>query len=479
MNYAHVAVLVAYIVLMIVVGAWFGRAKATSSGEDFVLAGRSLPAPVIGGTMLATFVGSGSIIGAANFAYTYGLLPGFLFFAGTITGTVLLILLSRRVRGVAGHTIPELFDRRYGKPVRIAATIMILVAFIGITAYQFTGAGYIFSLITPLDESTGAVIAALLITFLALSGGLKSVAWTDFLSAILIVFALWVSVFLVVGTDVGGLVPLAEVNADAGVLGGLSGLQMLGFILPTLVLLLGDQNMYQRLAAAKSDSAAFWGAVLFCVGSVVMIVPIVLLAVSSALLQPGIEPDMAVLSLSGGRFTPAVVGGALLAGAFALIITTGSSYLLTCSSNVVHDLVGQVRSEKPSDSANLWIGRAAVLGVAVLGFVMVNFFPSVLALQMYAYTMYGVTITPVLLAGLFWKRANGAGAMASLIIGAAVTLFWEISGRSAELNSVIVALPASVAALVIVSLVTPRRTGRSTGSDASVAGTAQSAAPAR
>lgn len=455
MNYTHIAVLIAYIALMVVIGAWFGRKKATSSGEDFVLAGRSLPAPVIGGTMLATFVGSGSIIGAANFAYTYGLIPGFLFFSGTITGTILLIVLSRRVRGVAGHTVPEMFDKRYGKPVRIAATIMILIAFIGITAYQFTGAGYIISLITPLEESTGAVIAALLITFLALSGGLKSVAWTDFLSAVMIVFALWVSVFFVVGTDVGGLAPLTEVNSDAGVFGGLSALQMLGFILPVLVLLLGDQNMYQRLAAAKSDNAAFWGAVLFCLGSIVMIVPIVLLSVSSALLQPGIEPDMAVLSLSGTQFTPAVIGGALLAGAFALIITTGSSYLLTCSSNVVHDLVGQLSPTKPSDTANLWIGRAAVLGVAILGFVMVNFFPSVLALQMYAYTMYGVTITPVLLAGLFWKRANGAGAMSALLVGAAVTLFWEISGRAAELNSVIVALPASVLALVVVSLLTP------------------------
>lgn len=457
MNTTHIVVLLVYVALMVAVGAWFGRKKATSSGEDFVLAGRSLPAPVIGGTMLATFVGSGSIIGAANFAYTYGLLPGFLFFSGTITGTIILIFMARRVRGVAGHTVPELFDRRYGKPVRIAATIMILIAFIGITAYQFTGAGYIISLITPLDERTGSILAAGLITFLALSGGLKSVAWTDFLSAAAIVLALWIAVFVVVGTDLDGIAQLAEVNSDAGALGGLTALQMLGFILPVLVLLLGDQNMYQRLAAAKSDNAAFGGAVIFCVGSVVMIIPIVLLAVTSAVLQPDIEADLAILSLSGAQFTPAVIGGALLAGAFALIITTGSSYLLTCSSNVVHDLVGQLRRKAPSDSQNLWIGRLAVLVVAVLGFIMVSFFPSVLALQMYAYTMYGVTITPVLLAGLLWKRATGAGAMAAMLVGGAVTLFWEISGRSAELNSVIPALPAAVVVLVVVSLLTPRR----------------------
>ncbi|MDO5661595.1 MAG: sodium:solute symporter family protein [Brachybacterium sp.] len=456
MNITHIVVLIAYILVMVGMGLWFSRAKETSTGEDFVLAGRSLPAPVLGGTMLATFVGSGSIIGAANFAYTYGLFPGFLFFSGTLTGTILLIFLARRVRVLAKHTIPELLELRYGRPVRVLATVMILIAFIGITAYQFTGAGYIFSLITPLSETTGAIAAAVLITFLALGGGLKSVAWTDFASAVMIVFALWVTLFFVVGVDVGGLAPLTTVNQETGVLGGLTALQMLGFALPVLVLLLGDQNMYQRLAAAKSEKAAVSGAIIFFVGSIVLIVPIVLLAVSSRVLQPEIEADMAILSLSDQAFTPGAIGGALLAGAFALIVTTGSSYLLTCSSNVVHDLVGQVRrSDPPSDRANLWIGRVAVLSIAVLGFVMVQFFPSVLALQMYAYTMYGVTITPVVLAGVFWKRATWIGAITAMVLAGATTLYWEFSGRAEELNSVIVALPVAIVSLVVVSLLTP------------------------
>lgn len=459
MNTVHIAVLICYVIVMIAIGAWFGRSRETSSGEDFVLAGRSLPAPVLGGTMLATFVGSGSIIGGANFAYTYGLVPGLLFFSGTIVGSLILVFLARRVRELAGHTIPELFERRYGTAVRVAGTVMILIAFIGITAYQFTGAGYIISLITPWSEQSGAVFAAALITFLALAGGLKSVAWTDFLSAVVIVFALWVTFFFVVGIDMSGTAgQIASAGADTGPLGGLSALQMLGFALPAFVLLLGDQNMYQRLAAAKSPKAAFHGALVFIIGAVVMIVPIVVLAAASSILQPGIEPDMAVLSLSDASFTPGVIGGALLAGAFALIVTTGSSYLLTCSANVVHDLVGQLRrSDPPSDRQNLWIGRAAVLGIAVLGFVMVNFFPSVLALQMYAYTMYGATITPVLLAGLFWKRATAAGALSAMAIGAVATIFWEVTGRSAELNSVIIALPSAVIVLLGVSLLTGRK----------------------
>lgn len=462
MNITHVLVLISYLVVMVLVGAWFGRSTQTADGEDFVLAGRSLPAPVLGGTMLATFVGSGSIIGGANFAYTYGLLPGFLFFSGTVLGTVLMVGLSRHVRVFATHTVPEVFERRFNPTVRVIGTVLILFAFVGIAAYQFTGAGYIVSLITPLDEGTGSFLSMLLITFLALTGGMKSVAWTDFLSALGIVFALWVATFFVVGVDVGGLADLAQGSArlseHSGVLGGLTAVQMLGFAIPILVLMLGDQNMYQRLNAAKSDGHAFAGAIIFAVGAVLMVTPVVLLAVASAILQPEIEADMAVLSLSSAEFTPGVIGGLLLAGALALIVTTGSSYLLTCSSNVTYDLIGQLRRKNPAtDGQNLWYGRVAVFGVAVLAYVLVNFFPSVLAIQMYAYTMYGVTITPVILAALFWKRATASGAITAMLAGAVATLFWELTGRSENLNSVLVALPAAVIALVAVSLLTSHR----------------------
>ncbi|MBE9403308.1 sodium:solute symporter family protein [Brachybacterium sp. Marseille-Q2903] len=456
MNITHIVVLVIYVVLMLAVGAWFGRSKQTASGEDFMLAGRSLPAPVLAGTMLATFVGSGSIIGGANFAYSYGVLPGFLFFSGTIIGTLVLIAIAKRVRGLANYTIPELFEQRFSRATRLVATIMMLVAFIGIAAYQFTGAGYIISLITPLDGTTGSILAAVLITFLALAGGLKSVAWTDYISAIMIVFALWVTLFFVIGVDLGGVSELGSVGSgQGGVFGGLSPIQMLGFALPLLALILGDQNMYQRLSSAKDEKAAHKGAILFFFGAIIMIVPIVLLAVSSAVLQPGIEPDMAVLSLSDARFTPGAIGGALLAGAFALVVTTGSSYLLTCSLNIVHDLVGQVSPKTPQNPArDMWLGRAAVLGVAVLAYVMVQFFPSVLALQMYAYTMYGATITPVVLAALFWKRATAVGALAAMLVGGVATIGWEVSGRAAEVNSVIVSLPLAIIALVVGSLLT-------------------------
>ena len=459
MSALNVTLLVVYLGFMAVVALRFSRASAMRDGEDFVLAGRSLSTTVLGATMLATFVGSGSIIGGANFVYTYGPIPGVFFFAGTLIGILCLLVLVTRVRTGGFRTVPELFQDRYGTAARCIGTVMIIIAFVGITAYQFTGAGYIVSLMVPVSETQGAVVAAVLVTVLSMSGGLKSVAWTDALSSALVVLGLFVCLVYLFATDVGGLGGYVDRldPALSTITGGLPPLALLGYFLPVFLLILGDQNMHQRLSAARDSRTAVRATLLFFGGALLMITPIVLLASTSSFLLPGIEADTAVLALAAGDLTPPVVGGLLLVGAFALIVTTGSSYLLTSSANIVYDLVFLGRPERAGGRLGVAVGRSSVLLLAVLAFVMVQFFPTVLELQMYAYTMYGAALTPVILAALFWRRAGTVSAIATIVVGGAVTVAWEVSGRASELNSVVVSLPAALATLVVTALLFPRR----------------------
>ena len=88
---------------------------------------------------------------------------------------------------------------------------------------------------------------------------------------------------------------------------------------------------------------------------------------------------------------------------------------------------------------------------------MVQFFPSVLALQMYAYTMYGVSITPVVLAALFWKRATATGAISSMILGGVATVLWQLGPWSADVNAIVVSLPVALVTLITVSLATKNK----------------------
>ena len=458
MNWVFLTALVLYLLIMIAVSFWFSRAENMKDGDDFILAGRSLPAPVLAGTLLATFVGSGSIIGGASFVYSNGPFAGVFFFGGMFAAIICLYFVAPKVRDAGFHTIPELLNEKFGGVVRVLGIVVVLTAFVGITAYQFTGAGYILSLIAPITELQGAIIAFVLITFLALSGGLKSVAWTDFLSSILIVLGLGFVAVWVFVKDVGGFGTwIDSLSPDfMSLTGPLNGWQAAGYFLPLFLLILGDQNMHQRLAAAKDGKTAKQGMVLFFIGAFFVVTPVIIAASSSSILQPDIKPDVAILSLAAGEFTPTAIGAVLLVAALALILTTGSSYLLTCSGNVVYDLVYFKRRSQSEEKRAVTLGRLSVLSLSVVAFVLVQFFPSVLSLQMYAYSMYGAAITPVVMGALYWSKVTSQGALASMTIGGLVTIGWELAGKPGDLNSVIPALPASVFALVVVSLLTSR-----------------------
>src|SRR5699024_11165768 len=141
----------------------------------------------------------------ANLIVSNGPLAGLRFFGGTFCGIIVLYCLAPNVREHGFRTVRVLFESYFGRRVRVACMIIVLVAFIGITAYQFTGAGYILTLITPLSATQATIVATVLITFLSLSGGLKSVAWTDFLSALLIVVSLLGTLIWVFVSDFGGV----------------------------------------------------------------------------------------------------------------------------------------------------------------------------------------------------------------------------------------------------------------------------------
>ena len=90
----------------------------------------------------------------------------------------------------------------------------------------------------------------------------------------------------------------------------------------------------------------------------------------------------------------------------------------------------------------------------IFAYILLQFFPSVLAIQYWSYTIYGAGITPALLAALIWKRVTKTGGIASMIVGTIVTIAWEILKQPYGIATVLVAVPISIITLVVVSLVT-------------------------
>lgn len=444
---------IAYIVLMVVIGLYFSRRKVHDD-TDFIVAGRSLSTMVLTATLLATFVGSGSIVGGASFVFQHGPGAAIFFFAGTpIAALVVYFLLAQKMRRSRATTIPGLIEERFGPMARSIASLIILLAYVGIVSYQFTGAGQALNLAFDLPVWQGVLIAAVVMIGLATMGGLVSVAYTDYLSAVIIFGSMLIALPLVL-TRLGGLGDMMDMlpATHQTLLGGLSPWQALGYFLPLFLLILGDQNLFQRFAAARDPATAKKAAMGLVIASIVCTSLITLLVCATRVMYPDITPSTAMMTLAQNGL-PTIIGGLLLASIVALLLTTGNSYLLSASASLTQDILGGLLKMQIAPNKALMVNRLTVVGLGVLAWVLGAFFPSVLAMQMYSYGMYGAAITPVFLAALLWPRATPAGALAAMIVGGVMTLVWEIAlGKPMGWNSVLVAMPLAAVTLIGVSL---------------------------
>ncbi|SFB01657.1 solute:Na+ symporter, SSS family [Lentibacillus halodurans] len=447
---------VGYGILMVMLGIYYS--KKISKSEDYILAGRSLGTLVLSGTLLATWVGSGSITGGqTSMAYSFGLIPAFLLTFPVIAGIILLYFIAPKIRNLGKYTVSSILEEKYGPSARLLASIIIILAYIGIVSYQIQGVGFILNVTTGLSVEWGVIIGGVLIIFLATIGGLRSVAPTDALSSGFMVLGLLIALPFMI-TIAGGWdeitsnVPASHLTAT----GSLSTIQLLGYLLPPLFLILSDQNMYQRLAASKENRTTKKANIGWIAGILIVTPVISLIAFAASSMFHDIDPGMALMAST--LVLPNVVGGILLAAATAFIITTGNSYLLSGATNVTYDIVHKYFMKNATDKQLMNTTKIFVIAMGVLAYILINYFPTILDVQMYAYTVYGAGLTPAVLGVLLWKRVNKAGGFSSMIAGVVTTLLWEIVlGKPFDINSSVIAVPVAILVLIFVTLATAKR----------------------
>ena len=122
----HVWVILAY--LFILLGFNFWRSLKVKSQEDFMVAGRSLTMPVLVFTLVCTWIGSGTFIAGAEFAYDAGF-SALWMAAGAWVGIVIIYFLAARVRTFGQYTIGDILEARYGKFARLFGAFALIVSF--------------------------------------------------------------------------------------------------------------------------------------------------------------------------------------------------------------------------------------------------------------------------------------------------------------------------------------------------------------
>lgn len=444
------------IVLAIVVGTLclvtIIKTRSVKNQADFLVAGRKLPWPVLVFTLLSSWIGAGSLFAGGENAYRNGFAalwqP-----AGGWFGLIIIALIAGRARRFAQFTVPDLLEARYNATTRVLGTIAIVISYTVITSYQFKGGGDILNLIFPsISRDQGmCIIAAFVIVFTA-AAGMSSVAYLDLVIGSLVTVIVVIAIPLLLNKAGGWTqVRTALPPTHFQVLGNLTVWQALNYLIPTMLLLIGNQGMYQKFFSARSERDARFAVYGWIAGTLLLETLLVTMAVIGSS-EFKTEHPREIIPISAFQGLPSVVGAILLGGIFAKVISTANNYLFSPSTNLIHDVYSRFINPQASEKRRLVMSRIIVVLLGTFALLQATRFESILNAAVYAYTVYGAAVTPAVMAVFFWKRATTAGAITSIALGAALTVGLNLAGYELAIYP---ALGASLLSLFLVSLLTP------------------------
>ncbi len=478
----HAVFVGVYLLALIGVGAL--KAGKIKSQEDFSLAGRGLGTFVLVGTLLATWMGTGSIFGNAQKTYEIGVGAFILPVAGVL-GIMILWRLAGRIRSLEQVTIQDILERRFGVATRIIGMVALMLAYVIIVSYQYRAGAAVVGRLLPglegaewfgIEGSAWAVIAVavFVIAYTALAG-MFSVAYTDVVNGVVMVVGIFIALPILF-FQVGGFSGISESlpAAQLSMTSSYTPIKLVNWLMPAFLLILGDANVYQRFFSARNATVARRSAAWLILGIGVMECAIIALAllgrtlVEQGQLAAPDNPAHIVVSIAFDALPP-ILGAMLMATVIAIVVSTADSFLLAPSTSFVRDVYKRFLRPQASEANVVFLGRVVVVifGFVALGlaFTSDNFFE----VALFAYTIYGASITPVMLAAFFWPRATRAGATWSMLTGVVVALGWQWAQMAGgiealggavgwaglgNVDAVLPALTLSILVLVVVSLLT-------------------------
>lgn len=453
-------VIAAYFVVVFIFAFLAKKKENRKSIKDFALAGKGLGSFILMATFMASWMGGGAVAGSINsIAYSSGLFPSICYASGSILAIVILYMIGPFVRKRGKITTAALIEDSYGTNARVLSGVIIALASFSIVSYQLRAMGIVLNATTGFDIQLMTVIACVVVIIATASGGLSSVVKIDAFSVCVMLAGL-VCAFAFILPHVGGWSWVVQRTAETAPDGltftaGWTAKDYLANYAPGFLLALGDQNLYQRMAAAKEDKSVQVGMIGWALGTIIVLPSVSVLSYIGRLyFGSNIIPSQSFIALS--TVCPWIIGGLMMASCTGFILTTANSYLLSGSANLATDVFPHFKK----DASDEQIVKVTKLCIVVFGFasmILLNFFPSILAIQYWASTIVGAGISPALLASVVCPdKVTKWGGITSMAGGTLLTIGWEMAGQPFGLATVLVAFPVSVVLLIVVSALTKK-----------------------
>lgn len=422
-------IIAVYLLCMVVIGL-ASRQKARGANGFFV-ADRKGSSFFITGSLLATIIGGSATVGMAGLGFSRGLTGAWWLLVGSIGLVVLGIFFAKKVRRFGLYTLPQLVAHQYDKRMALAASILIVLAWLGIVAGQIVAAGKILSVLGTGSPLLWMVLFTAVFVSYTIVGGQYAIIRTDVLQIIIIFIGIFGGLALLVSNlgGFGGLKGTLPAEQFAFPLSANFGVkELVSFLLLVGLTYVVGPDMYSRLFCARDDKTArasvFWAALLiipFAFG-------ITLIGMGASALFPQISPEQAFPKVISEVFSP-IAGAIIMAALLSAVMSSADTTLMSASTILVIDIIRPFKpllDQEKAISLTRW-------GIVVLGLVslaLALLLKGVINALLFAYTIYTCGLILPVIAGFYRDRlkVNPMGALVALIGGGSVALISKIFG---------------------------------------------------
>ena len=502
-----------YAVTILAIGLWVSRDKdgKQKNAEDYFLASKSLPWWAVGTSLIAANISAEQFIGMSGSGFALGLAIASYEWMAAITLLVvgkyfLPIFIEKGL-----YTIPEFIEKRFSTNLKTILAIfwIALFVFVNLTTVLFLGGKALDTIIGVGDGSillNSIIGLGLFAAAYSLWGGLASVAWTDVIQVVILIF--------------GGLLmtyfALANVTDSGSFIDGMkyvyekaperfSMILSKGEIikpnggdawwdLPGLAVLIGgiwvanlyywgfNQYIIQRTLAAKSlaegQKGIVFAAFLKLIIPVIVVLPGIIAYVmnlddSGMLTATSVDPGF--IGAAGNiandnaapwlikNFIPSGVKGLILAALAAAIVSSLASMLNSTSTIFTMDIYRSHFNKNASDAQMVFVGRITAVVALIIAIIIAPQLGSLGQVFIFIQEYTGVVspgILAVFLMGLFYKKATNNAAIWGAILSIPIAMYFKVAPKGWSDASVFVELPfmhqmgyTCIATLAIIALI--------------------------
>src|SRR5699024_2265306 len=432
MNGQALLPLIGILIVIFMIGLWAGKSVRSSDTflQEYFLGNRSMGGFLLAMTMTATYGSASSFIGGPGVAYTQGLGWVLLAMSQVATGYFVLMILGKKfaivTRKYEAVTMVDYLKERYqSKWVVWMAALSIIIFLFSAMAAQWIGGARLIESLTGMPYLASVFIFAITVLIYVVVDGFRAVAVTDAVQGSIMFIG---TLILLIATVIaGGGIPniIADLQAENpnlitpfGADGDLTPAYVSSFWILVGVGVVALPQLAVRAMSYKNSHSMHRAIIIGTIVVGFIMLNMHLIGVFARPILPGVEVGDMVMPLIALEVMPAWLAGIVLAAPVAAMMSPEDSLLLFVSSAVVLEVYSIHFAPKASPSR---VRRLCIVVTSVLGIIV--FFLSlsppdlVIWLNLFAFGgLEAAFIWPVVI-GLYWKKGNKYGALASIIVG--------------------------------------------------------------